>query len=101
LYSSTILLIIYPSTLPSAPLMTPASKTETENRRLGLILFAVYLAIYAAYVLINAFWPEWMDLILWSGLNLAVLYGFGLILGAFLLALGYARLCKSPPRNAP
>jgi uncharacterized membrane protein (DUF485 family) len=77
-----------------------ATQIEARNRRLGLVLFAVYLTIYAAYVLINAFWPEWMDQILWSGLNLAVLYGFGLILSAFLLALVYARLCKSPPRDA-
>lgn len=77
-----------------------ATQIEARKRRLGLVLFAVYLTIYAAYVLINAFWPEWMDQILWFGLNLAVLYGFGLILSAFLLALVYAWLCKSPPRDA-
>jgi uncharacterized membrane protein (DUF485 family) len=82
------------------PVEHSAPTTEKENSRLGLLLFAVYFAIYAAYVIINAFWPEWMDQVLWSGLNLAILYGMGLILGAFLLALAYARLCKSPTRNA-
>jgi uncharacterized membrane protein (DUF485 family) len=81
--------------VPAAP------QSEKKNRQWGLLLFTVYFLFYAAYVALNAFCPRWMDQIVGFGLNLAILYGFGLILGAFLLALVYARLCQAPPRNAP
>ncbi len=70
--------------------------TERRNARVGLRLFAVYLAFYAAFVLINAFLPAVMDTVLPGGLNVAVASGFGLILGAAVLAVVYARLCRKP-----
>jgi uncharacterized membrane protein (DUF485 family) len=72
---------------------------ERYNARLGLWLFLLYLVFYGAFVVINAAWPEWMDVIVLSGLNLAVVYGLGLIGGAFILALVYALLCKSPAKE--
>ena len=45
----------------------------------GLVLFGVYLAMYVAFVLINAFRPDWMDVTPLGGVNLAIWYGFGLI----------------------
>ena len=63
--------------------------------RLGLILFAVYLAAYAAYMLVNAFAPKWMDAVV-GGVNVAVVSGLGLIGGAVLLALIYAFACRVP-----
>jgi uncharacterized membrane protein (DUF485 family) len=69
---------------------------ERHNARLGLALFALYLAAYGAYVLVNAFWPALMDAVLFAGLNLAVASGLGLIAGALALALVYAWLARSP-----
>jgi len=63
------------------------------KRRLGVILFLIYGAIYAAFVIINIANASLMEAILFSGLNLAVVYGFGLILLALILALAYNRAC--------
>jgi uncharacterized membrane protein (DUF485 family) len=63
------------------------------KRRLGVILFLVYGAIYAGFVVMNLVAPALMDAILFSGLNVAVIYGFGLIVLALILALAYNRAC--------
>jgi uncharacterized membrane protein (DUF485 family) len=63
------------------------------NARRGLVLFTVYLAFYAGFVLLSAFGRPVMEIIV-GGINVAVWYGFGLILGALILALVYARLCR-------
>jgi len=68
---------------------------ERHNARLGLVLFAVYLAAYAAFVGINAFAPSLMDTLV-GRLNVAVVYGLALIGGAVLLAVVYAVLCRTP-----
>jgi adenosylcobinamide amidohydrolase len=57
---------------------------------LGLKLFALYLAAYGTFVGLNAFWPDVMKKPVIAGVNLAIVYGFGLIVGAFVLALIYA-----------
>lgn len=66
-----------------------------RNARLGLILFFVYLAIYGGFVLLNAFQPELMETTPFGGVNLAILYGFGLIIAALLMALLYGFLCST------
>ncbi len=63
------------------------------KRRLGVILFFVYGAIYAAFVILNIVDASLMEAVLFSGLNLAVVYGFGLIILALILALAYNRAC--------
>src|SRR5688572_28078281 len=67
------------------------------NARAGLWMFAIYLATYVVFVGMAAFTPEWMGQPTPLGPNVAILYGFGLILGAVLLALVYMFVCK---RNA-
>ncbi|HEX3150981.1 MAG TPA: DUF485 domain-containing protein [Gemmataceae bacterium] len=69
---------------------------ERFNARLGLLLFVIYLAGYAAYVLINTFRPTTMEVVVFSGINLAVASGMALIVGALVLALLYAALCRLP-----
>jgi uncharacterized membrane protein (DUF485 family) len=66
-----------------------------RNTKYGLILFTVYLAIYSAFVLTNAFAPELMERSI-AGVTWAILSGFGLILAAFVLALIYGWLCRVP-----
>ena len=56
---------------------------------IGFLLFAVYLALYLGFVIINAFWPQMMKSTPIAGVNLAVLYGFGLIVTAIVMAFLY------------
>ena len=67
---------------------------ESRNARIGLILFAVYLALYGGFVYLSAFQAETMESTPVAGLNLAVLYGFGLIIAALILALVYGWVCR-------
>lgn len=68
---------------------------NSSNARLGVRLFFVYLLLYGGFVLINAFAPSQMEATPIAGLNLAILYGFGLIIGALVLSLVYGALCTS------
>jgi uncharacterized membrane protein (DUF485 family) len=68
---------------------------QSSNARTGLILFAVYLVLYGGFVLINAFSPETMESTPFAGINLAILYGFGLIVAAMVLSLVYGFLCRN------
>lgn len=62
--------------------------------RLGLILFFVYAAMYAGFVVINLTTPAMMEITVLWGINLAVVYGLALILAALGLALAYDSLCR-------
>ena len=64
------------------------------NARLGMVLFIVYLLLYIGFVLINAFKPSVMEETPIAGVNVAILYGFSLIIAALVLALVYGALCK-------
>jgi uncharacterized membrane protein (DUF485 family) len=74
---------------------------QKRNTRIGLALFAVYLAFYSGFVLLAAFSPATMEVLPAAGVNLAVWYGFGLIVVAFVLALIYGWACGpgEPPRD--
>lgn len=67
---------------------------ESRNTRLGYALFLVYLVLYGGFVVLAAFSPTTMD-ILFGGVNVAVIYGFTLIIAAVVLALLYGVLCKT------
>jgi len=76
----------------------PAAKTGKDpafayKRRLGVIMFIVYGAIYAGFVAVNLISPAFTETILFAGLNLDVVYGIGLIVLALVLALVYNRAC--------
>ena len=72
----------------------PGSDSRRYNAKLGIQLFAAYLVLYLGFVLINAFKADLMDVKVVSGLNLAIVYGFGLIVAALILALVYGALCR-------
>ena len=78
---------------------TPSTRSSAQarNSRVGLLLFFVYLAFYAGFVLLAAFSPETMERTPWAGVNLAIWYGFALIAAAFVLALLYGLLCRTSP----
>ena len=70
-----------------------------RNARLGWRLFLIYLAVYFAYCMLVAFRIDVMRAIGWGGVNVAILYGFGLIVSAFVIALFYAWLCRAKPSD--
>jgi uncharacterized membrane protein (DUF485 family) len=64
------------------------------NTRIGVILFIVYVLFYGGFMALSAFWPEVMSKPFLRGANLAVAYGFALIVAALVLALLYMKLCR-------
>ena len=69
---------------------------NNRNARLGFALFSIYLVLYGGFVFINAFAPSLMELTPLAGGNLAVWYGFGLIVAALALALIYGWVASNP-----
>ena len=67
----------------------------SRNARFGLLLFSIYLVFYAGFVGLSAFAPAVMEATPLFGVNLAILFGFGLIVAAFVLALAYGAFCRS------
>jgi uncharacterized membrane protein (DUF485 family) len=56
-------------------------------------LFFIYTPFYLGFVLVNAFATDWVEWVPFAGLNLAILWGFGLIILALVLALVYGFMC--------
>jgi len=75
--------------------VTPVGKDSAApfKMRLGIWMFVVYSLFYGSFVAINLLNPLAMSTIVLAGLNLATVYGFALIIGAFLEALVYNFLC--------
>ncbi len=68
--------------------------------RLGVWMFIVYCLVYAGFVFVNVLTEgQAMQVIVFSGLNLAVVYGMGLIVFALILALVYNHLCTQKERE--
>jgi len=61
--------------------------------KLGVMMFLIYAVIYAGFVAINIISPLIMEKTIFLGLNLAVIYGFALIIIALILALIYNHAC--------
>ena len=73
------------------------SPTVKYNARVGMILFLVYLLIYATFVALSAFAPNVMAKQVIGGVNLAIVYGLSLIALALILAIVYMKLCRHEP----
>jgi uncharacterized membrane protein (DUF485 family) len=89
---------IPPSGSPAGP--SPKRRAEygvtaamTRNARYGLWLFAIYVLFYGGFVALSAFRPDLMG-VNFAGVNLAIVYGLGLIVLAFLLALIYMGMAR-------
>jgi len=73
--------------------------TATDYKmRTGVRLFLFYAVVYAGFVIVNVVNPAAMESAVLLGLNLAVIYGMGLILLAFVLAAVYTLLCATKER---
>jgi uncharacterized membrane protein (DUF485 family) len=73
---------------------TEPNATDRLNSRLGLWLFAGYCVAYGMFMVLAAFSPATMALRIGGRVNVAVTYGFGLIVLAFILALIYLVICS-------
>ncbi len=66
---------------------------QKKKTKLGVTLFFVYTIIYAAFVAIGVLDYTIMGNIVLGNQNLAVVYGFGLILLAIVMGLVYNFIC--------
>jgi uncharacterized membrane protein (DUF485 family) len=85
-----------------SPSLDAAAVARQQNMRLGMGLFMVYLIMYAGFVFTSAFYPDSMEWRPLGGLNLALLWGFGLIVAAIFLAFVYgvfSRVAKPEQRS--
>jgi uncharacterized membrane protein (DUF485 family) len=78
---------------PAGPRGQDHPTIVSRNARYGLALFLAYLVAYVGFVVLSAFSPATMARSTAAGVNLAVLYGFGLIGLALVLAVVYMILC--------
>jgi uncharacterized membrane protein (DUF485 family) len=62
--------------------------------RIGIWMFILYAVFYVGFVLINTFAPDLMGSDI-GQLNLAIIYGVGLILFALMLAVVYNAICSA------
>ncbi|MDY0104096.1 MAG: DUF485 domain-containing protein [Lentimicrobium sp.] len=68
-------------------------KAAPKKAKLGVIMFFIYTIVYAGFVLIGLTKPELMGLELIGGQNIAIIYGFGLIVLAIVMGFIYNYLC--------
>ncbi len=81
----------------------PSTEWKTEKSakyktRLGLIMFAIYTVIYFIFIFICVLSPKSMGIDVGS-LNLAIVYGFGLIVLAIILALIYNNMISKREKS--
>jgi len=75
----------------------PASRYKS---RLGVWMFLFYCVIYAGFVFTNVLTEgRAMQTNIFSGLNLAVVYGMSLIIIALIMALIYNALCTAKEKE--
>jgi uncharacterized membrane protein (DUF485 family) len=78
----------------------PAAQCGPDNASgyktsLGVKMFIIYALVYSGFVAINLISPKLMESTVVFGLNLAVCYGFGLIVLALVMALVYNKVCTA------
>lgn len=84
----------------------PAIQTHESDdlkmykQKLGLKLFFAYAVFYAVFVFISTVFPLMMETVIFLGLNLAVVYGFSLILIAILLGIIYNSFCTRKEKES-
>ncbi len=69
-------------------------EVQAINTRNATLLFLVYLAMYAGFMGLASYAPKSMGVKVLAGVNLAIVYGMGLIIAAVALAMVYMYLCS-------
>ncbi|HOU52642.1 MAG TPA: DUF485 domain-containing protein [Myxococcota bacterium] len=82
----------------------PAAKqgpdpASSYKARLGVWMFVIYSLVYGGFVAVNLLAPAAMEATVLMGMNLAVVYGMGLIVLALVLALVYNGFCQARERE--
>ena len=83
----------------------PVAQDEGEDfaaeykTKIGIRLFFVYGLVFAGFVAINTFAPAVMGRIVLFGLNLAIIYGFFLIIFAVVLGMVYNNMCTAKEKE--
>ena len=77
---------------------SPAIKLDADHAavrksKLGVILFIAYTLVYSGFVFIGLVNPELLGLHVIGKQNLAIIYGFGLIVLAIVMGFIYNALC--------
>ncbi len=67
--------------------------------RLGVVMFIVYALIYAGFIAINLIDVSLTETIVLLGMNLATVYGFGLIVIALIFAAIYNHMCTTKEKQ--
>ncbi len=70
-----------------------ADEAAPHKAKLGIIMFVCYLVIYAGFVVIGVLSPSTLGVSAIGGLNLAFVYGMGLIVLAIIMGLIYNYFC--------
>ena len=68
-------------------------KAAERKAKLGVKMFIAYTLVYSGFVLIGLTKPELMGLQLIGGQNIAIVYGFGLIVLAIVMGFIYNYFC--------
>jgi uncharacterized membrane protein (DUF485 family) len=74
-------------------------KASKKKASLGVKLFIVYLLFYALFTYISITYPAWMGVKIVFGLNLAIVYGFSLIIVAIVMGWIYHLICSRYERQ--
>lgn len=64
-----------------------------QKSKLGVRLFFIYFICYSGFVALGVFNYELLSTTVFSGLNLALVYGIGLIVFAVILGVIYNHYC--------
>ena len=76
--------------------MSQSTANQSHNARWGLIFFFIYLVLYLGFMALSAFAPAVMAAPTPLGsVNVAIMYGMGLILAAIVLALLYLIMARA------
>lgn len=68
-------------------------KAAPKKAKLGVIMFIIYTIVYAGFVVIGLTVPEIMGLPVVGEQNIAIVYGFGLIVLAIIMGFIYNYFC--------
>ena len=80
---------------PAAPAVRAAHDAHVSpNAGLGMGMFVLYLLLYLGFMGIAVYDYELFGIVSVGGVNVAILYGVGLIVAALILAMIYMLLCK-------
>jgi uncharacterized membrane protein (DUF485 family) len=73
-------------------------KSQAFKTKLGLIMFTAFTPIYLAFIFLAVISPSTMGQSIGS-LNVAIVYGFGIIVVAIVLAVIYNYICSAKEKH--